>query len=507
MVKYNYGYKIGLLSTQKRKKRKRRSKDIIKKLSVWIYMNRKHVYFRGIRYNVQGNKLSLVHKGIKDILTINGLEKLEDLEVLDLRRNKITEIRGLKSLRNLKKLDLKENSITKITGLNSLNNLRELNLTKNRLEADIKTSRLKLPNLEIISLEENQLSMISGLKQLVNLKLLNLNDNQITEIAGLGKLTNLEQLYLSKNHITRIRGLDRLVSLERLKIESNEIEEIRGLDTLVNLKDLGLSTNRITQIKDLDNLKKLERLNLRFNQISELKGLEHLINLNYLNLVGNPLNENEIEMITNAVTAVEYCQKKACIQYLKEMESVYNKISFDQIYEICHLEETVIRRLIEDLFKRGELQGQMREKEVVFLKESKGEILERITEVRETVEEEGSKTRSFIVVLNELDKEKLKSEKDAEKLLRRVFNNFKRNKIISEDTGLIPPEYQDLLNQIYEVFANKLKVVMMLDQGWKGRLREYITKAGRYALSTLGGPIVGKIVDYAIVKIIEYIDK
>ena len=127
---------------------------------------------------------------IDDILKIKNLEKLTDIEILDISGHKITEIKGLENFTNLKKLWLNKNQISEIKGLNNLENLEDL------------------------SLSENKISKIKGLESLTNLKELWLNGNQITEIKGLDNLENLEKLILYNNPIFEIKGLENLKKLK-----------------------------------------------------------------------------------------------------------------------------------------------------------------------------------------------------------------------------------------------------------------------------------------------------
>jgi len=121
------------------------------------------------------NFLDLSYKKITDISRIIGLEKLSELNSLNLSFNKITEIKGLETLSNLKRLYLEYNQISEIKGLE--------NLTK----------------LEYLSLNNNQIYELKGLKNLKYLTRLNLMDNKISELKGLEKIKNLKFLSLYSN--------------------------------------------------------------------------------------------------------------------------------------------------------------------------------------------------------------------------------------------------------------------------------------------------------------------
>ena len=103
--------------------------------------------------------LNLSGKKITRISSIEGLEDLHDLKVLNLSNNSIFEIEGLKELRNLKVLNLANNSINEIKNLENLTNLVWLNLNKNPihtlkgLDTLARLRRLNLYNCKIGEIE------------------------------------------------------------------------------------------------------------------------------------------------------------------------------------------------------------------------------------------------------------------------------------------------------------------------------------------------------------------
>jgi hypothetical protein len=121
--------------------------------------------------------LDLSGKKITHVSSIEGLEDLHDLEVLDLSNNSISEIEGLEALRNLNVLNLANNSITEIKNLENLTNLVWLNLNKNPIHT------------------------LKGLDTLAKLRLLNLYNCKIGEIESLENKQWLQGIALGKNPI------------------------------------------------------------------------------------------------------------------------------------------------------------------------------------------------------------------------------------------------------------------------------------------------------------------
>ena len=91
--------------------------------------------------------------------------------------------------------------------------------------------------------DENQVTEISGLENLINLQELRLNGNNITKLEGLGKLTNLRELWIQYNQLTEIKGLENLKDLERLYLHDKQLTKIRSLGNLSKLKKLKIHNN------------------------------------------------------------------------------------------------------------------------------------------------------------------------------------------------------------------------------------------------------------------------
>lgn len=97
----------------------------------------------------------------KGIISIDGIEYCENLEVINLRNNQISDISSLTDLQNINYIDIAKNQIADINALTNLTNLLELTIS------------------------DNQISDISALTGLINLKYLNLSVNKISDIQPL----------------------------------------------------------------------------------------------------------------------------------------------------------------------------------------------------------------------------------------------------------------------------------------------------------------------------------
>ncbi|MFX1364454.1 MAG: leucine-rich repeat domain-containing protein [Promethearchaeota archaeon] len=307
-------------------------------------------------FNRKVTTLRISQKKIHNIEEIIELEKLKNLEVLDLSYNQISDMRGLENLYNLKALNLQNNLIKKVSGLNTL------------------------LNLQILNLNNNMIIEIEGLDKLINLRLLKLQNNVIHEITGLDNLPILNELYLSENSIVAIDGLDYLTNLEILDLSKNSISKIEGLEKLLSLKKLDLSYNKLSQIEGLETLKNLQFLNFTANKIIEISGLSHLSNLSQLGLFKNPAEkmikkkfgsryyDQKGQEIVNYSREKEN-KKKEFITNIKKLTSVYEELSFEDIQSKVEIDLKELRVLLEEMIFTKQLNAQIKKDSIIFLKD------------------------------------------------------------------------------------------------------------------------------------------
>lgn len=189
--------------------------------------------------------LDLSARKIPGISTIDGWERVSNIEELHFGNNWIEKIEGLEIFTDLKYLNLGWNSIKKLEGLD------------------------QLQNLETLYMGENPIEKIEGLDNLVNLKELYLFGNKIKSIEGLNNLTKLRKLTMSSNEIKEISGLENLTSLRNLNLGLNQIEVVSGLETLVNLEIIELFNNQLKEEPDLSYLPNLRVIRLESNPFNK----------------------------------------------------------------------------------------------------------------------------------------------------------------------------------------------------------------------------------------------
>lgn len=165
-------------------------------------------------------------------------------------------------------------------------------------------------NLQTVTLCNQQITQIRGLRTLRTLERLWLNNNCIAEIQGLEECTGLKCLYLTGNKITKIKGLDTLSKLKVLWLAENEISTLGGLKQLRRLRELNVASNKIAAIGNLlEPLKELAELNISNNLIGNLKemlGLKRLPKLRTVSFSDPHYGENPMCGLSNYQIYVLY---------------------------------------------------------------------------------------------------------------------------------------------------------------------------------------------------------
>lgn len=186
----------------------------------------------GTLYKKDVDKITYLNAVGKNIVYLDGIEKLTSLGTACLSKNNIKDITPLKELTNLVNLYMVDNQIQDITAVK------------------------KLVNLNSIYLQNNNIRNINALSNLINLKCLQLAGNQINNIDALGNLTKLEDVGIENNQVATIKTLKNLSNLKKLSINNNPINDISPLTNLNNLGYLSFDGNSF----DINSLKQIKSL-------------------------------------------------------------------------------------------------------------------------------------------------------------------------------------------------------------------------------------------------------
>ena len=279
---------------------------------------------------------------------------------LGLSNFKINNIQFLTKFPDLQVLTLYDNEVENIDVLKNHINLTELYLSNNKI-CDI--SALKnLKNLTTLYLNTNQIQDISVLHNLNQLTILVLGGNQIQDISVLKNFRSLTTLSLYDNLIQNINVIDNLINLTDLILLDNHIENITALQNLKNISKLYLAGNKIENILALQNLKNLKWLDLRANNIKILP--EWIVDFpkleilwedscpeNFVSIYGNPIENIPIEILKKGkiITKAWINSQKRLISSNTSNEILIENNEIQ--YNTKNIRNLIINGLTDDEFK------------------------------------------------------------------------------------------------------------------------------------------------------------
>jgi internalin A len=250
---------------------------------------------------------------ISDLAPFEELKNLKELE-LWFPDNKIADIAPLAGLTKLEYLNLGggTNTFTDLSPLAGLTGIRKLYLYTGRKDARIDLSPLgkltNLADLELGIINTTQVpSNMSALSRLVNLRKLKLM-GLLNDLTPLAELKNLEDLNVGTPPVRDLKPLANLTSLRRVALYfAPTSPDLSALAKLVNLESLKIGPRLkakeggIKDLAPLANLTKLVHLEIKNGQVTDLAPLSGLKNLKELNLIGNPIPDDQKEMLGKAL--------------------------------------------------------------------------------------------------------------------------------------------------------------------------------------------------------------
>ncbi len=234
---------------------------------------------------LEGGNLSL------DFSLLAG-SPLEMLSIEDSSR--IENIAPLAQLTGLKELNFKNTGLegTDISVLSSLPALKKLALTQCDLEALPEFPKENSP-LEELLLDENPIGKLPDLSAFPQLRKLSLQETDVSDITGLAGLTQLEELQLIPSSAAVVENIEffdlmPLAGLTKLqKLEISPCQDLSFLSGLTDLRELMLDCGTSKpSLAPLADLTKLETLALYHCETdSPLPDLSRLENLRTLELI------------------------------------------------------------------------------------------------------------------------------------------------------------------------------------------------------------------------------
>ena len=202
-------------------------------------------------FEKRNNEEPITEKDVERISTIEGKGK------------GIKDLTGLEKCHSLALLNLENNEIADIKALAELDNLQSLNLAKNKIK-DIGPLK-KLVRLQLLDISHNEVADLKPLAKMDNMRSLYLSGNKITDIAPVAELKKIWSLYLDGNQIKDLSPTSKLKWLSSLRLKNTGITDLSALTELTELKFLHLEGNQIQDLTPLVAMAKKDEKEQRFS--------------------------------------------------------------------------------------------------------------------------------------------------------------------------------------------------------------------------------------------------
>ncbi|XP_065826965.1 leucine-rich repeat-containing protein 23-like isoform X2 [Oscarella lobularis] len=208
-----------------------------------------------------------------DIAELEDLSCVDQLERVDLSRNRLKSLEGLRNCVNIKWLNVAKNQLSSLDGLRYLKNMTVFNASGNKISSTNPIKKLK--GLKALILSGNEIRNADEVKRFKQLNTLVLSNNELTKFFA-SRLVNLEKLSLSHNLLPSIPLIPKLSLLRELRLNDNRIKAVPDqivLNAQLVIVDLG--NNRIKRLAHalpLGQLPLLKNLNLKGNPICSESG-------------------------------------------------------------------------------------------------------------------------------------------------------------------------------------------------------------------------------------------
>lgn len=135
----------------------------------------------------------------------------------------------------------------------------------------------------------HSLGNLEALKHFHRLEVLKMNDVQISDITPLAQLRNLKELYSSNNPISNLKPLSNLKKLNILDLSNTLVRNLNEIRALPNIGVLSIAGTRVRNLRALSNMHSLRQLHCYNTRIRSLRPIENLKNLELLRSYNTPL--------------------------------------------------------------------------------------------------------------------------------------------------------------------------------------------------------------------------
>ena len=201
----------------------------------------------------------------------------------------VTNLEGMQYATGINDLQLNNNKVSDLKPISDLVNLKNLDISGNDI---LEISDLsKLINLENLDFSTNKVETIGSISNMNKLLNLSFNNNMVFDMTPIKDITTLQTLSLLNNKVANVQPLSNLSGLAKLDLQANLVGDISPLNTLVGLQRLDLNSNLVTDISVISGLVNLKFLVLNNNKISNISAISNFKMLEELYLKNNLISD------------------------------------------------------------------------------------------------------------------------------------------------------------------------------------------------------------------------
>ncbi|MCJ1391794.1 hypothetical protein MMC18_004661 [Xylographa bjoerkii] len=232
------------------------------------------------------------------IQSLRGFSSLVHLRELKADDNQIDSLDGIANLNGLIKLRVRRNALRSLNFSNyDLQRLIELDIQGNQVT--MVSNLHELPEITHVNLRDNKLTTFASGIDIVMpvLRFLDISNNNVTEV-NISSLPNIQILYLDNNHVTHITGLQQTISLATITWRNQTVRGTKDnapiqFEDCHDLRTLQLSGNKLQYFDPKTaflNLQRLELSSAGLDGLSKNFGIQ-MPNLRFLNLNNNAVKD------------------------------------------------------------------------------------------------------------------------------------------------------------------------------------------------------------------------
>jgi len=289
-------------------------------------------------------RLNIENTKIVDLSPLHGLHKLK---YLNLKNTKVTDLNPIENLSNLLEINIESTNISKLEPLRKMSNLTLVKAENSKVNSEqVFKLKKEQPEVTVIyqtnelrswwnTLDNNwrevfrrcteidaspkaeQLQAVADIKEIeVDTKIM------ISTLEPLTKLLFLNKLIINDNHITDLSPLSEMQLLRELRIDGNPINEITALAGVKSLEILSIENTNVVDINPLEGMERLTILDISNTKIKNIKVLASCTSLEELSIANT--NVKTLQPVEN-ITSLRYIKAFFSRVKAKEIDALRKK--------------------------------------------------------------------------------------------------------------------------------------------------------------------------------------